>query len=114
MANTYDVSTVVSRSYISEQLQQEMQNGQEQKSALFLQEFVKEYEQKQASVREVMKSEDLKASEHALKQEEERKKKKRNKDIYMRHTDNHEVEDSLPTIEPEVEKVHGSKLDIEA
>lgn len=115
MANTYDISTVVSRSYISEQLQDEMQHGQQQKNAFFLQEFVKEYEQKQATVKEVNKPEDLKASEHALKQEEERKKrKKRSKDTYFRHSDMHEVEDTLALDELEVEKQHGSRLDIEA
>ena len=44
MPTPYDVSTVVSRSYIPEQMQDSMQKGQEQKNAAFLAEFQKEYE----------------------------------------------------------------------
>ena len=42
MATPYDVSTVVSRSYIPEQMQESMQKGREPQNAMFLAEFQRE------------------------------------------------------------------------
>lgn len=50
MANSYDVSTVVSRSYISEQLQDQIQKGAENKNAEFAAQFQKESQQKGTAV----------------------------------------------------------------
>lgn len=46
MANSYDISTVVSRSYISEQLQDNMQKGAENRNAEFVAQFQKVSEKK--------------------------------------------------------------------
>lgn len=46
MANSYDISTVVSRSYISEQLQDNMQKGAENRNAEFVAQFQKASEKK--------------------------------------------------------------------
>ena len=62
MPTPYDVSTVVSRSYIPEQMQDSMQKGQEQKNAAFLAEFQKEC----AGV-----------ADKSVKMEEERKKREK-------------------------------------
>ncbi len=72
MATPYDISTVVSRSYIPEQLQDSMQKGQEQKNAMFLAEFQKEFEKKQQEVGKAIKAESAGVAEKAIKFEEEK------------------------------------------
>ena len=64
MPTPYDVSTVVSRSYIPEQMQDSMQKGQEQKNAAFLAEFQKEYEKKQKEVGGKIKTESAGSEDH--------------------------------------------------
>ncbi len=71
MPTPYDVSTVVSRSYIPEQMQDSMQKGQEQKNAAFLAEFQKEYEKKQKEVGGKIKTE----KRRKQKQQEDKKEK---------------------------------------
>lgn len=80
MATPYDISTVVSRSYIPEQLQDSMQKGQEQKNAMFLAEFQKEFEKKQQEVGKAIKAESAGVAEKAVKFEEEKKKKQKNRE----------------------------------
>lgn len=77
MATPYDVSTVVSRSYIPEQMQDSMQKGQEQKNAAFLAEFQKEFEKKQKEVGGTIKTESTGVADKSIKMEEERKKKEK-------------------------------------
>lgn len=79
MSTPYDVSTVVSRSYISEQMQDSMQKGQEQKNAAFLAEFQKEFENKQKEVKGTTKTENAGVADKSVKMEEEYKKKERRK-----------------------------------
>ena len=75
MSTPYDVSTVVSRSYISEQMQDSMQKGQEQKNAMFLAEFQKEFEKKQQGIKKTVKSESTGVAEKSIKFDEETKRK---------------------------------------
>lgn len=77
MATPYDVSTVVSRSYIPEQMQDSMQKGQEQKNAAFLAEFQKEFEKKQKEVGGTIKTESTGVADKSIKMEEDRKKKEK-------------------------------------
>ena len=77
MPTPYDVSTVVSRSYIPEQMQDSMQKGQEQKNAAFLAEFQKEYEKKQKEVGGKIKTESAGVADKSVKMEEERKKREK-------------------------------------
>ena len=79
MPTPYDVSTVVSRSYIPEQMQDSMQKGQEQKNAAFLAEFQKEYEKKQKEVGGKIKTESAGVADKSVKMEEERKKREKKK-----------------------------------
>lgn len=79
MATPYDISTVVSRSYIPEQLQDSMQKGQEQKNAMFLAEFQKEFERKHQEVGKAIKTESTGVAEKSIKLEEEKKKKQKRK-----------------------------------
>ena len=79
MSTPYDVSTVVSRSYIPEQMQDSMQKGQEQKNVAFLAEFQKEFEKKQKEVGKTIKTESAGVAENAVKMEEERKKREKRK-----------------------------------
>lgn len=79
MANSYDISTVVSRSYISEQLQDNMQKGAENRNAHFMEALQKQSEKKSSSVQKAEQSEDSAALKEALKREEERKKREKNK-----------------------------------
>lgn len=77
MSSPYDVSTVVSRSYIPEQLQDNMQKGQEQKNIAFLAEFQKEFEKKQKEVGGTIKAESTGVADKSIKMEEERKKREK-------------------------------------
>ncbi len=78
MAGSYDISTVVSRSYISEQLQDGMQKGTEEKSAFFMQEYIKEAEKKNKSVRRADNVENPTITNNRqIKEEEKRKKRKK-------------------------------------
>lgn len=77
MSSPYDVSTVVSRSYIPEQLQDNMQKGQEQKNVAFLAEFQKEFEKKQKEVGGTIKTESTGVADKSIKMEEERKKREK-------------------------------------
>lgn len=77
MSSPYDVSTVVSRSYIPEQLQDNMQKGQEQKNVAFLAEFQKEFEKKQKEVGGTIKTESAGVADKSIKMEEERKKREK-------------------------------------
>lgn len=77
MSSPYDVSTVVSRSYIPEQLQDNMQKGQEQKNVAFLAEFQKEFEKKQKEVSGTIKTESTGVADKSIKMEEERKKREK-------------------------------------
>ena len=77
MSSPYDVSTVVSRSYIPEQLQDNMQKGQEQKNVAFLAEFQKEFEKKQKEVSGTIKTESAGVADKSIKMEEERKKREK-------------------------------------
>lgn len=79
MATPYEVSTVVSRSYIPEQFQNSMQAGQEQKNVMFLQEFQKDFEKKQQEVGKTIKTEGTTVADKSIKMEEERKKRNKNK-----------------------------------
>ncbi len=80
MSGSYDISTVVSRSYISEQVQDNMQKGSEEKSAFFMQEFIKEAEKKNKTVRRADRAENPIISQNRIKEEEKSKKgKKRQK-----------------------------------
>ncbi len=79
MSTPYDVSTVVSRSYIPEQMQDNMQKGQEQKNAMFLVEFQKEFEKKQQGIKKTVKAEGAGVAENSIKFEEERRKKEKRK-----------------------------------
>lgn len=91
MSVPYDVSTVVSRSYIPEQLQDNMQRGQELKNAAFLAEFQKEYEKQGSEVKKTPKAESASASDKSVKPEEERKKKKRRPKKENRSKDNNSL-----------------------
>ena len=75
MSTPYDVSTVVSRSYIPEQMQDSMQKGQEQKNAAFLAEFQKEFEKKQKEVGGTIKTESAGVADKSVQMEEERTKR---------------------------------------
>lgn len=77
MSSPYDVSTVVSRSYIPEQLQDNMQKGQEQKNVAFLAEFQKEFEKKQKEVGGTIKTESAGVADKSIKMKEERKKREK-------------------------------------
>lgn len=92
MATPYDVSTVVSRSYILEQMQESMQKGQEQKNAMFLAEFQKEYEKKHQEIGKTVKTESAGVADRAVKMEEERKKREKRKhkakEMLKNHKDN--------------------------
>lgn len=77
MSSPYDVSTVVSRSYIPEQLQDNMQKGQEQKNVAFLAEFQREFEKKQKEVSGTIKTESAGVADKSIKMEEERKKREK-------------------------------------
>lgn len=77
MSSPYDVSTVVSRSYIPEQLQDNMQKGQEQKNVAFLAEFQREFEKKQKEVGGTIKTESTGVADKSIKMEEERKKREK-------------------------------------
>lgn len=77
MSSPYDVSTVVSRSYIPEQLQDNMQKGQEQKNVAFLAEFQKEFEKKQKEIGGTIKTESAGVADKSIKMEEERKKREK-------------------------------------
>ncbi len=77
MSTPYDVSTVVSRSYIPEQMQDSMHKGQEQKNVAFLVEFQKEFEKKQKEVNSTIKAESAGVADKAVKMEEERKKREK-------------------------------------
>ena len=79
MATPYEVSTVVSRSYIPEQFQNNMQAGQEQKNVMFLQEFQKDFEKKQQEVGKTIKTEGTTVADKSLKMDEEKKKRNKNK-----------------------------------
>ncbi len=79
MSTPYDVSTVVSRSYIPEQMQDNMQKGQEQKNTMFLAEFQREFEKKQQGIKKTVKTENAGVADNAVKLEEERKKKQKRK-----------------------------------
>lgn len=82
MAGTYDLSTVVSRSYIPEQLQDNMQKGTEEKNAFFMQQYVKDTEKKNKSVRRADNVENPTITNNRqIKEEEKRKQKKRQKNI---------------------------------
>lgn len=81
MANSYDISTVVSRSYISENLQDQMQKGMENKNAEFIAQFQKESGKKGSAV---VKSESSNGSTSVKKdgknnQERQNKNKKKGK-----------------------------------
>lgn len=90
MPTPYDISTVVSRSYISEQLQDNMQKGQEQKNAMFLAEFQKEFEKKQQEVGKAVKTESAGVADKAIKIEEEKKKKQKRKQNSKKSSNNSE------------------------
>lgn len=90
MPTPYDISTVVSRSYISEQLQDNMQKGQEQKNAMFLAEFQKEFEKKQQEVGKAVKTESAGVADKAIKIEEEKKKKQKRKQNNKKSSNNSE------------------------
>lgn len=77
MSTPYDVSTVVSRSYIPEQIQDSMQKGQEQKNVAFLAEFQREFEKKQKEVGGTIKTESTGVADKSIKMEEERKKREK-------------------------------------
>lgn len=77
MSSPYDVSTVVSRSYIPEQMQDNMQKGQEQKNVAFLAEFQREFEKKQKEVGGTIKTESAGVADKSIKMEEERKKREK-------------------------------------
>ena len=77
MSTPYDVSTVVSRSYIPEQMQDSMQKGQEQKNVAFLAEFQTEFEKKQKEVSGTIKTESTGVADKSIKMEEERKKREK-------------------------------------
>lgn len=77
MSSPYDVSTVVSRSYIPEQMQDNMQKGQEQKNVAFLAEFQREFEKKQKEVSGTIKTESNGVADKSIKMEEERKKREK-------------------------------------
>jgi len=77
MSSPYDVSTVVSRSYIPEQMQDNMQKGQEQKNVAFLAEFQREFEKKQKEVSGTIKAESAGVADKSIKMEEERKKREK-------------------------------------
>ncbi len=77
MSTPYDISTVVSRSYIPEQMQDNMQKGQEQKNVAFLAEFQREFEKKQKGVKKTLQSESTGVADNAIKLEEEHKKKEK-------------------------------------
>lgn len=91
MSTSYDVSTVVSRSYIPEQMQDNMQKGQEQKNVAFLAEFQKEFEKKQKEVGGTIKTESTGVADRSVKMEEERKKREKRKK-QDRHKDNNKKE----------------------
>ena len=76
MAGTYDISTVVSRSYISEQVQDNMQKGAEHKGAFFMSEFQKEAEKKGKSVQKSEKTENPTITKNAVKGQERQNKKR--------------------------------------
>lgn len=77
MAGPYDISTVVSRSYISEQLQDNMQKGAENKNAFFMAEFQKDSQKKGKSVQKTEGAENPTITENAVKRQEERRERRR-------------------------------------
>ena len=79
MVTPYDVSTVVSRSYIAEQVQDSMQKGQELKNVAFLAEYQKDYEKKKNEVSKLEKVSTALVCDKSVKMEDEYKKKKRHK-----------------------------------
>lgn len=91
MATPYEVSTVVSRSYISEQLQDGMQKGQEQKNTAFLAEFQKEYDKKGKEVNKSNKSEETGLRDKYINSEAEQKKRNRKKQKDKRKDNNKNV-----------------------
>lgn len=81
MAGSYDISTVVSRSYIPEHHQESMQKGAENKSAFFMAEFHKETEKKGKTVQKASGAENGTITENAVRRrEEERQKQKGRRD----------------------------------
>ncbi len=77
MVKPYDVTTVVSRSYISEQLQNGMQKAQEQHNAQFLQEFQKTAEKKGQAVAKPEQADNPNISKEAIKRLEEKEKREK-------------------------------------
>lgn len=98
MANPYDISTVVSRSYISEHLQDQMQKGAENRGAEFLAQFQKESEKKGSTVAKTESSENSGTVKRDKKREDEGNKNK-NKNQQDRRKDEDE---------------NSSKIDIQA
>ncbi len=80
MAGSYDISTVVSRSYIPEQLQDNMQKGAENKNAFFMAEFRKDSDRKGKTVQKAEGAENPAITENAVKREDERKKRGRRRE----------------------------------
>lgn len=80
MANSYDMSTVVSRSYISEQLQDQMQKGSENRNAEFIAQFQKESEKKGVAVVKSESSSGSSAVKKDDKNKDRRNKKKKKED----------------------------------
>lgn len=80
MANSYDISTVVSRSYISEQLQDQMQKGAENRNAEFIAQFQKESEKKGVAVVKSESSGGASAVKKDDKNKDRRDKKKKKED----------------------------------
>ena len=77
MITPYDISTVVSRSYITEQVQDSMQKGIMLKGEAFLAEYQKEYEKKKNEVAKTEKSSASLVCDKSVKMEEDTKKKKK-------------------------------------
>lgn len=99
MVSSYDVSTVVSRSYLVEQVQNGLQKGQEQHNAQFLQEFQKNAEKKSQSVQKTEQADNPTISKEAARQIEEkekREKRKRNQDKYNDSEDDSVMEEDHP------------------
>lgn len=80
MANPYDISTVVSRSYISEHLQDQMQKGAENRGAEFIAQFKKESEKKGSAVAKAENSEKSGTVKRDEKREDGRGKNKNKRD----------------------------------
>ncbi len=77
MVKPYDIATVVSRSYVSEQAQNNVQRGHESHSAQFLQEFKKAADKKSSSVQKTDQSDNPTISKEAVQRLEEKKKRDR-------------------------------------